>query len=91
VTDELSAAAGYQLDYWDEKARSGDIIAGVADYPDYLTLRHKAFTDIRYSFGGMNLWYHLEYLNKDVTTTATELDYSYRHIVRSLAMISASF
>ncbi|MFZ9889633.1 MAG: hypothetical protein ACO3JL_19230, partial [Myxococcota bacterium] len=26
VTDELSAAAGYQLDYWDEKARSGDII-----------------------------------------------------------------
>lgn len=91
ITDELSAALGYQLDYWDEKRRSGDVIAGVADYPDYLTLRQKGFLDVRYSFAGVSLWYHLEYLNKDVWTTKPELDFSFRHVVRSIAMISASW
>lgn len=91
ITDELSAAFGYQLDYWDEKHRSGDVIAGVAQYPDYQTLRQKGFVDMRYTFAGLNFWYHLEYLNKDVTTTQPELDFSFRHIIRSVAMVSASF
>jgi hypothetical protein len=91
ITDELSAAFGYQFDYWDEKARSGAVIAGIPDYPDYITMRQKAFVDLRYTFGGMSLWYHLEYLNKDVSTTRTERDFYYRHIIRSVAMISASF
>lgn len=91
VTDELGVALGYQLDYWVEKHRSGEVIAGVPDYPDYNTLRHKAFLDVRYVFGGVSLWYHLEYLNKDVDTTDDQLDFYYRHIVRSIAMVSASF
>jgi hypothetical protein len=91
ITDELSFALGYQFDYWDETNRSGDVIAGVADYPDYVTIRQKAFVDLRYVFAGMNLWYHLEYLNKDVDTSKDELDYRFRHVVRSVAMVSASF
>ena len=91
ITDELSILLGYQFDVWLEKHRSGEIIAGVADYPDYTTLRQKAFADFRYIFGGVNFWYHFEYLNKDVDASDNQLDYRYRHIVRSLAMVSASF
>lgn len=91
LTDELSLALGYQLDYWIEQHRSGEVIAGVADYPHYNTLRQKAFADLRYAFGGVNLWYHMEYLNKDVESSDPQLSFSYRHIVRSVAMISASF
>lgn len=91
LTDELGLALGYQLDYWNEAHRSGEIIAGVADYPDYQTLRHKAFIDLRYVFGGVNFWYHLEYLNKDVQTSDAQLDFYYRHVIRSIAMVSASF
>jgi len=91
VTEELSVGGGYAFDVWWEQRRSGDVIAGVANYPDYLTLRQKAFFDVRYVFGGASIWYHVEYLNKDVTTTDPRLDFQYRHIVRSLAMISAAF
>lgn len=91
ITDELSLGLGYQFDYWIESKRSGEVIAGVADYPDYTTVRQKAFLDMRYVFAGVNLWYHLEYLNKDVDTTDPQLNFGYQHVVRSLAMLSASF
>ena len=91
VTQEISFGIGYAIDVWWEQHRSGDVIAGVANYPDYMTIRQKAFADLRYTFGGASIWYHIEYLNKDVTTSEPRLDFQYRHIVRSLAMISAAF
>ncbi len=91
VTDELSVALGGQYDYWIEQKRSGEVVAGVANYPDYTTARAKVFTDIRYTFGGVSLWYHLEYLNKDLDATDDRLDQRNLHIIRSLAMVSASF
>jgi hypothetical protein len=91
LTDELSLAVGGQYDYWMEEKRSGEVVAGVANYPDYLTARAKAFADVRYSFGGFSLWYHLEYLNKDLNSTDDRLDQPSLHIIRSVAMVSASF
>jgi hypothetical protein len=91
LTDELSVAVGGQYDYWMEEKRSGEVVAGVANYPDYLTARAKAFADVRYSFGGFTLWYHLEYLNKDLDASDDRLDQRSLHIIRSLAMVSASF
>ncbi len=91
ITDELSMALGYQIDPWLEEHRSGDVVAGVATYPSYFTLRQKAFTDIRYGFAGMNLWYHLEVVNKDVDADDNRLDQHQRIIIRSLAMVTASF
>jgi hypothetical protein len=91
VTDEFSAAVGGQLDVWNETHRSGEVIAGVANYPDYFTLRGKAFTDLRYAFGGFQLWLHGEYLFKDLDATDNRLDQRNQHIVRALAMVSASF
>jgi hypothetical protein len=39
----------------------------------------------------MSSWIHVEYLNKDVATDDDRLDFSYRHIVRAVGMVSASF
>jgi hypothetical protein len=91
ITDELSFAVGGQYDAWFEQHRSGEVVAGVANYPDYTTTRAKAFTDVRYSFGGMSLWYHLEFLNKDLDATDDRLDQRNIAVIRSLAMVSASF
>jgi hypothetical protein len=91
ITDELSAAVGAQFDHWIEAHRSGEVIAGVADYPDYVTTRAKGFADVRYSFGGLSLWYHLEVLHKDLDATDDRLDQKNQNILRSLAMVSASF
>jgi hypothetical protein len=91
VTDELSAAVGYGFDLWLEKRRSGEVIAGVANYPDYTTMRNKVFTDLRYAFGGANLWLHLEYLHKDLDATDDRLDQRNLNILRAIGMISASF
>jgi hypothetical protein len=91
ITDEFSAAVGGQFDYWIEQHRSGDVVAGVANYPDYTTMRAKAFADLRYTFGGVSLWYHFEYLNKDLDATDNRLDQRNLNIIRSLAMVSASF
>jgi hypothetical protein len=91
ITDEFSVALGGQYDYWMEEKRSGEVVAGVANYPDYTTARAKVFTDLRYSYGGFSLWYHLEYLNKDLDATDDRLDQRNLHIIRSLAMVSASF
>ncbi|MBM4282156.1 MAG: hypothetical protein FJ137_15825 [Deltaproteobacteria bacterium] len=91
VTDELSAAVGAQFDHWTEARRSGEVVAGVADYPDYVTTRAKGFADVRYSFGGLSLWYHLEVLNKDLDATDDRLDQRNLTVIRSLAMVSAAF
>ena len=91
VNDELSAAVGGQVDTWFEQHRSGEVIAGVADYPDYTTVRAKVFTDLRYTFGGVSLWYHLEYLWKDLDASDDRLDQRNQNIIRSIAMVSASF
>ncbi len=91
ITDEFSAAVGGQLDYWMEARRSGEVIAGVANYPDYNTMRAKVFADLRYTYGGVSLWYHVEYLRKDLDATDDRLDQRDLNIVRSLAMVSASF
>lgn len=91
VTDELSAAVGYGFDLWLERHRSGEVIAGVANYPDYTTVRNKVFTDVRYAFGGANLWFHLEYLNKDLDATDDRLDQRNLHVLRAVGMVTASF
>ncbi len=91
VTDEFSASVGYELDAWFERHRSGEVIAGVANYPDYQTLKHKVFTDLRYVFGGANLLLHVEYLNKDLDASDDRLDQRGLQILRALAMLSASF
>ena len=91
ITDEFSSAVGGQFDYWMEARRSGEVIAGVANYPDYNTMRAKVFADLRYTFGGVSLWYHVEYLRKDLDATDDRLDQRDLNIIRSLAMVSASF
>ena len=91
ITDELGVTVGSSLDYWMEQGRSGDVIAGVPNYPDYNTLRQRAFADIRYAWGGLALWYHIEYVNKDVVTSDDRLNFRYRHILRSIGMVTASF
>lgn len=91
ITDEFSAAVGYGLDAWFEEHRSGEVIAGVADYPNYVTVKHKVFTDLRYSFGGANLWLHAEYLNKDLDASDNRLDQRGLGVVRAIGTVSASF
>jgi hypothetical protein len=91
ITDEFSAAVGYGLDYWLEEHRSGEVIAGVASYPDYTTIKNKVFTDLRYAFGGASLWLHLEYLNKDLDASDDRLDQRNLNVLRAVGMVTAAF
>lgn len=91
ITDEFSAALGYGLDYWLEEHRSGEVIAGVANYPNYTTMKNKVFTDLRYAFGGASLWLHLEYLNKDLDASDDRLDQRNLNVLRAIGMVTASF
>lgn len=91
ITDEFSGAVGYAFDAWFEEHRSGAVVAGRARYPDYTTLRHRVFTDLRYSFGGAQLWLHAEYLNKDLDASDDRLDQRSLHVLRAVAMVSARF
>jgi hypothetical protein len=91
ITDELSAAVGYGFDAWFEEHRSGEVIAGVANYPSYTTFRNKVFTDLRYAFGGANLWLHMEYLNKDLDASDDRLDQRNLNVLRAIGMVTASF
>lgn len=91
ITDEFSGAVGYGFDWWDETHRSGEVIAGVANYPDYVTIKNKVFTDLRYTFGGASFWLHLEYLNKDLDASDDRLDQRGLNILRAIGMVSASF
>jgi hypothetical protein len=91
ITDEFSAAIGAGYDHWIEDHRSGEVVAGVANYPSYTTDRAKVFTDLRYSFGGATLWLHMEALRKDLDATDDRLDQRNLQVLRALAMISAGF
>ena len=91
VTDEFSAALGYAFDAWFEQHRSGEVVAGAARYPDYQTFRHRVFTDLRYTFGGAQLWLHAEALRKDLDATDDRLDQSGLIVLRALGMVSAQF
>lgn len=90
--DRASAGVGARGDFWDEAHRSGAIVAGEPRYPDYETKKLKVFVDGRYEFAeGAFLSYRLEWLNKDVDTSDPSLDFAYRNVVRSIAMLYAGF
>lgn len=91
LTQHLSLRLGYQLDYWLETNRSGDVVAGIANYADYLTLKHKAFVQLHYLFDGLAFAYRIEYLDKTVSTSRPELDYHLGNIVRSVGSVAVSF
>lgn len=91
LTERLSLAAGYQLDYWIEANRSGDVIAGHADYADYLTVKHKVFAQLYYLLDDLHFAYRMELLDKTVTTTKPGLDFHVGPIVRSLGSVSVNF
>ena len=92
VNEAASALLGVRLDYWDEDHRSGAVVAGMPRYPDYDTFKSKLYLGGTYALpAGANFSYRVEYLNKDVDTTEPALDFSYRHVVRSIAMLYAGF
>ena len=66
VTDQLSVGAGNEFSFWFELNRSGSVVGGVADFSDYTTFKNKLHVEARYVLGIANLWYRLEYLNRDV-------------------------
>ena len=57
---------GLAVDWWNEARRSGKMVAGAAEYPDYRTFKTNVFLDLKYQFGGATLAYYMEWLNKDV-------------------------
>ena len=96
LTDELHFGFGGKFDWWDEKHRSGTVVSGAADYPDYRTWKANAFLDLKYQFGGATLAWYMEYLNKDMLVTRAGVkdptkSRTYNHVVRALGTISASF
>lgn len=89
---EASLIFGVKLDLWDEAHRSGAVVAGEPRYPDYDTVKSKVWFDARYQLaGGTFFSYRLEWLNKDVDASDDALDFTYRHVFRSLAMLYAGF
>jgi hypothetical protein len=92
ASDAVSFGAGVKLDRWDEAHRSGAVVAGEPRYPDYLTRKAKLWLEARYQFPeGASFSYRLELLEKDVDTSDPALDFAYRHVVRSIAMLYAGF
>ncbi len=96
LTDELSASLGFKLAWWDEKHRSGAIVAGKADYPDYKTLKTNLFYELKYQFGGATLAWYMEWLNKDVSVARAgikdeRMSYAYKNVVRGIGTIQANF
>ncbi len=69
----LRLYAGYQFDRWDERHRSGTraISTGeggvqtVSGVGDYLTVKHKPFVGLAFSFGGAQMKYELQLVAKD--------------------------
>ena len=89
IGTSLSVAAGYQLDWWDETNRSGDLSGG---YGDYLTTKHKGFLTLAYNFGNASLGYRLEYVYKDQDRPAElHLDDQLWKIWRSKATFEVAF
>ncbi len=91
-SDAFSMGAGVKLDYWDEAHRSGAVVAGEPRYPDYLTRKAKIWFEARYQFPeSASFSYRIELLEKDLDASDDALDFSYRHVVRSIAMLYAGF
>ena len=89
VGPSLSVGAGYQFDWWDETNRSGDLSGG---YGDYLTVKHKGFVTLVYSFGNASLGYRLEYTYKDQDRPASlHLDDQLWKIWRAKATFEVAF
>jgi len=103
LTDELSFELGAEVGLWFEQHRSGDALSG---YPNYTTIRPKVYSDLRYTYGGLTFWYHIEYINKLVDVSTGDglpdlasvfdphdnpRDFAYFNVVRSMAMVTASF
>ena len=90
--DKATAGLGVKLDWWDEAHRSGQVVAGTPHYPDYATRKAKVYVEGRYALPeGTFFSYRLEWLNKDVDTSDAVLDFHYRNVFRSLAMLYAGF
>ncbi len=62
VGDELTVGLGGQYDVWLEENRSGNESAG---YQDYDTTRVRAFTTLKWVFGGAEFAYIIEYVHKE--------------------------
>lgn len=96
LNDELSVRAGFRFDYWDETARSGAVVGGLPDYPDYRTFKTNLFFDLKYQFGGVTLAWYMEWLNKDVEVSRggskdEVASYAFKNVVRGIGTISTSF
>jgi hypothetical protein len=91
ITDNLSVGVGDEVTYWYERHRSGAVVGGVADFPNYHTWKNKLHVEARYVLGAASLWYRLEYLNKDMFTSKPELNQHLHNVLRSIATVSASF
>jgi hypothetical protein len=96
IADGLSVRGGFRFDYWDEKHRSGKIVGGTADYPDYRTLKTNLFFDITYQLGPATFAWYMEWLNKDVTVSRNGVEddrasFTYKNIVRGIGTISTRF
>jgi hypothetical protein len=96
ITDELSLSLGLKFNWWDEKHRSGSIVAGKADYPDYRTWKTNFFYELKYQFAGATLAWYMEWLNKDVEVTRDgvrdeRISFNFKNVLRGIGTVSASF
>jgi hypothetical protein len=96
VTTELSASLGVKLAWWDEKHRSGAVVAGRPDYPDYRTWKTNFFYELRYQIGGATLAWYMEWLNKDVEVSRAGVrderqSFAFKNVLRGMGTVSAAF
>lgn len=88
VSNELSANAGYELNWWDEVKRSGSPERG---YYDYMTVKHIGRVGVSYNFGGALFTYMLEYFNKDLDREVPGSFNQTWNVWRSKATLEASW
>lgn len=91
IGPRAQVGGGARFDYWDEAHRSGAVVAGTPRFPDYETVKSKVWLEARYDLPSASFSYRIELLNKDVETSDPSLDFTYRNVVRSLAMLYAGF
>lgn len=96
LTDELSLRGGFRFDYWQEKHRSGAIVAGQPDYPDYRTFKTNVYLDLKYQLGGATFAWYMEWVNKDVRVTRggqrdEQASFAFKNVVRGIGTISTQF
>ena len=96
VTDELALGLGLGFDYWMEQHRSGEVVAGKANYPDYRTWKAKVSLDLKYRFGGATLAWYMEYLHKDVEVKTKgvvdeQKSFGFHNVVRGIGTVSTTF